>query len=203
VTTCDRCGFSIPEDAVFCPNCGAPVRKVVGKEKIREDIWRNIRLGLLGTFLALIINSMIYTAAEGLNLYFMPHFLSALIVICASRTKNIKDAMIISMLIYMLTEAILTGLLLGTLYMNGEKLASYYSIYYKDAPTLADVIFYSISPISSILAGFIGFKIAPKRREEYYESSRASAFGPALLHSTKGKLKKLKYIFLGFFIESK
>lgn len=203
MAACDKCGFSIPEDAVFCPNCGAPVRRVVEKKKPREDIWGNIRLGLMGTFLALIINSMIHTAAEGLNPYFIPSFLSALIVICASRTKNLKDAIIISMLIYLFTEAILSGLLLGTLYISGEKLASYYSIYYRDAPTLADVIFYSISPISSIISGFIGFKIAPRRKEVYYEGSRTGGFGPTLLHSMMGNLKKLKYIFLGFFIESK
>jgi len=202
VAICDKCGFNIPEDAAFCPNCGAPVRKIKEAQKPYENIWGDVRLGLLGTFLSLTITSIISAAAEGLDPYFIPPFLSALIVIYASRTKSLKDAIIVSVIIYLLTEAISSGLLLGTLYIHGEKLASYYSTYYGNVPTLADVVLYSISPITSILAGFIGFKIAPRRREVFYEHSGAGRYSPPLFYNVKGALKKLKYVFLGFFIEA-
>jgi len=29
---CAKCGAELPEDARFCPNCGAPVKKVVKEE---------------------------------------------------------------------------------------------------------------------------------------------------------------------------
>src|SRR5438093_12266873 len=31
--TCDRCGTLLPEDARFCPNCGAPVARAVTEER--------------------------------------------------------------------------------------------------------------------------------------------------------------------------
>src|SRR5213083_750704 len=31
--TCDRCGAPLPEDARFCPNCGAPVSALVTEER--------------------------------------------------------------------------------------------------------------------------------------------------------------------------
>ncbi|MEM1586592.1 MAG: zinc ribbon domain-containing protein [Candidatus Bathyarchaeia archaeon] len=198
VTTCSKCGFKLPEDAAFCPNCGAPAKKITEVERAYENIGRVIRLGLLGTFLSLIIISIISTAAEGMDLYFVPTFLSALIVIYTSRTSNLKDAVIVSMLIYLLTDAILSGLLLGTLYARGENLASYYSTYHKNAPTLADVILYAISPITAILAGFIGFRIAPRRREISPKQLKWEGFSPPLFYSVRGALKKLKYIFLAF-----
>lgn len=195
---CSKCGFELPEDAIFCPNCGAPVKKLTEERKTHESILGIIKLGLLGTFLSLIIVSVISAVAEGVELYFIPTFLSALIVIYTSGTKNLKDAIIVSMIIYLLTNAILSGLLLGTLYVQGEKLASYYSTYYENVPTLADVILYSTSPITAIFAGFVGFKIAPKRREISYEHSKWEEFGPTLFYNVKGSLKKLKYIFSAF-----
>ncbi|MEM1550770.1 MAG: zinc ribbon domain-containing protein [Candidatus Bathyarchaeia archaeon] len=198
MTKCSNCGFNVPEDAVFCPNCGAPVRRVIRTRRSSENIWGIIRLGLIGAFLSLIITAVISSAAEGINLYFIPSFLSALIVIYTSRTKDLKDATIISALTYLFAYAITSGLFLGTLYAHGESLASYYSTYFRDAPTLIDVILSPISPITAIIAGFLGYKIAPKRREVFYEYHVES--DPILFCGIKSALKKLKYILLGFFI---
>jgi len=197
---CGSCGFELPEDAAFCPNCGEPVGRIMKAQKKTESLEMITRLSLAGVFLSLLITSLIAVTAEGFELYFIPTFISALIIIYASRTKNLKDAIIISALIYLITDALLSGLLLGTLYAQGIKLASYYSAYYKDAPTLIDVILYTISPVTAILAGFAGYKIAP-RKEVYCE--RPKEEHNVLFYSVKGPLKKLKYVFLGFFIGAK
>lgn len=198
---CSNCGFDLPEDAFFCPNCGTPVRRIVEIQKAPENIWRSVRLSLIGTFLSIIISSIIAVAAEGFDPYFIPTFISALIIIYMSGTKSLRDALIISTLIYLVTEAILSGIFLGTLYTQGIKLSAYYSMYYGDAPTLTDVILYSISPITAVLAGFIGYKIS-LRREVSYERLREEP-SPTLFSGIKGSLKKFKYVFLGFFIKSK
>lgn len=198
---CSYCGFDSPEDAAFCPNCGRPLRRAAEVQGRPEDIGRIIKLGLAGVFLSLIISSVIAVAAEGFDPYFLPTFLSSLIIIYASRTKNLKDAIIISALIYLATDALLSGLLLGTLYVQGIKLSSYYSIHYRDAPTLIDVILYTISPITAILAGFIGYKVAPS--EKTFDESSKENYGSMLLYNIKGSLKKLKYAFLGFFIKAR
>lgn len=197
---CSSCGFDLPEEAAFCPNCGEPVKKIMEIQKKTEGLERIIRLSLVGVFLSLIISSVIAVSAEGFEPYFIPTFISALIVIYISRTKNLKDAIIISALIYLITDALLSGLLLGTLYAQGMKLASYYSAYYKDAPTLIDVILYAISPVTAILAGFVGYKIAP--RKGVY-GGRPGEEHDTLFYGVKGPLKKLKYVFLGFFIGAK
>lgn len=198
---CDNCGFELPEDAIFCPNCGTRVKEAELAEKRRENLGRIIMSSLMGVFLSLIISSIFSVAAEGIETYFVPTFISALIIIYASRVKSIKDAIIISALIYLFADALLSGLLLGTLYIRGMNLASYYSMYYKDAPTLIDVVLYTISPVTAVLAGVIGYKMVPKR-EVLYEQPREER-GTMLFYILRSPLKKLKYLSLGFFIEAK
>ncbi|MEM1515262.1 MAG: zinc ribbon domain-containing protein [Candidatus Bathyarchaeia archaeon] len=197
MTKCTNCGFNLPRDAAFCPNCGAPVRKVIKAKVVQENISWIIRLSLIGAFLSLIIYSIGSVIAENVSLYFIPTFVSALIIIYTSRTKSLKDAITISVLIYLFTNAILSGLTLGIIYIQGEKLVPYY----ENFPTLIDVILYPITPLTSILAGFIGSKIAPERIERPYEYPMES--GPMLFYGIKRGLKKLKYSFFGFFIEAR
>lgn len=197
MTKCTNCGFDLPRDAAFCPNCGKPVKRIAEAKGAQENISWIIKLSLMGAFLSLIIYSIASLIAEDISLYFIPTFISALIIIYTSRTKSLKDAIIISALIYLFTNAILSGLTLGIIYAQGEKLASYY----ENIPTLIDVILYPITPITSILAGFIGSKIAPKRIERPYEYPMES--GPTLFYGVRRSLKKLKYAFSGFFIEAK
>src|SRR6266540_1228537 len=33
VDTCDRCGYPLPPEAKFCPNCGAPISAVEATER--------------------------------------------------------------------------------------------------------------------------------------------------------------------------
>lgn len=36
---CRRCGFELPEDALFCPNCGAAVTSVAPKSRLELASW--------------------------------------------------------------------------------------------------------------------------------------------------------------------
>jgi hypothetical protein len=201
VVKCSKCGFELPEGSAFCPNCGAPVEKARGTYKPEENVLNLIWLGILGTFLSIAISMVFSTVAGDVDLYFLPSFLSALAIIYLSRVKGLKDALIVAAVIYLLTDAVGYALFLGTLYAQGETLASFYLKYYRNAPTLADVLIYPISPVTAILSGYIGSKIAPRRVEEQHGYFR-ERFEPALSYITciaKNPLKKLKYILLGFY----
>jgi hypothetical protein len=189
---CSRCGFKLPEGALFCPNCGSPVRKVEEKQIApSESITRPITLGLLGSFLSLTISSLMSFA--NIQLYFVPHFLASLIVIYFSGTRGLKDAAIVSMVTYLFTDAIIAGMILGSLYVANQSLASLYMDY--GVPTLLDVIMYLISPVTAILTAYIGSKIAPKRRETI-AYIREEGYGPPLFHGVEnledGAFKRFK-----------
>ncbi|MEM1997122.1 MAG: zinc ribbon domain-containing protein [Candidatus Bathyarchaeia archaeon] len=187
MATCSRCGFKLPEGAAFCPNCGAPVERV--EEAAPSDsIAGLLRLGLMGSFLSLAISVL----AGPVNLYFVPSFLLALAVIYFSRLNRLKDAVIVAMAIYLFTDAIITGLFLGTIYASNQTLAEYYNGY---MPTIIDVLMYTISPIMAIIAGYVGFKISPRKKEEAY--FKGGGVEPTLTYSLGRGLKKLKYVFLG------
>lgn len=194
MATCSKCGFRLPSDAAFCPNCGAPTKKIEEHAVPSDFIGNLLILGLLGTFLSLSISML----AGPIELYFLPSFFSALVVIYFSRTKRLKDAIIIAATIYLFTDAILTGLFLGTLFATRRPIDSYYAEYYRNyVPTIVDVIMYSISPVMAVVSGYIGFKIAPKKREEVYVYPRESGIGPTLVYNIKNTFKKFKYGVMG------
>ncbi|MEM1606727.1 MAG: zinc ribbon domain-containing protein [Candidatus Bathyarchaeia archaeon] len=186
MAACSRCGFKLPEGAAFCPNCGAPIKKVE-EAAPSEKIGGLLRLGIMGAFLSLAISVL----AGPINLYFIPSFISALLVIYFSRLSRLKDAVIVAMAIYIFTDAMLTGIFLGTVYVSNTPLADYYGDY---MPTIVDVLLYTVSPLMAIVAGYIGFKISPGKKEEVYFKG---GLEPTLTYSLGGGLKKLKYVFLG------
>ncbi|MBS7625089.1 MAG: zinc-ribbon domain-containing protein [Candidatus Bathyarchaeia archaeon] len=192
MATCSKCGFKLPEGAAFCPNCGAPVERVREEAAPSESIAGLLRLSIMGAFLALAI----LLFAGSVNLYFLPYFFSALIVIYFSKVNRLKDAVIVATAIYLFGDAFLTGLFLGEVYISNQPLAAYYGDY---APTIIDVLMYSISPIMAIVAGYIGFKISPRRREEesYPKGFRFEPTSTYFTRSLAFLLKKLKYSFLG------
>lgn len=192
MAACSKCGFTLPEGAVYCPNCGTPVKGVEKKDLSADSIAGPIRLGLIGTLLSVTILMM--SSPLMVDLYFIPSFLSTIAVTYFSRTKRLKDAVIIAMTTYLFTEAINAGLVLGMLYVEQQKLSSLYGDY---IPSLIDVLMYSISPITAIIAGYIGFKLAPEKREELYAYTREGGFGPTLLYRLRGDLKKFKYVLFG------
>jgi hypothetical protein len=197
MATCSKCGFRIPEGAVFCPNCGAPVKKIEEYVTPSDRIEKLIRLGLLGTLLSFSITYLIASLAGSIELYFIPSFLSSLVIIYFSRTKNLKDAIIVAAVIYLFTEAIFNGLFLGTLLAMQQSIDSYYAEYYRNyVPTIVDVLMYSISPVTAIIAGYIGSKMALRGREEMYGYLRERSIGPTLAYNIRSALKKFKLLLL-------
>ena len=191
MTKCSKCGFELPESAVFCPNCGAQVKRAEEKYSApSESILNPIRLGLLGAFLSIIILMF----APSVDLYFLPSFVSTLAVVYFSRTRRLRDALIIAMTTYLFTDAVTGGLTLGYLYASKQPIALLYGEY---VPTLVDVVMYFISPVTAIIAGYIGWSIAPRRREAGYTYIRDRWLGPAVIYSIRKGLKKFKYALLG------
>lgn len=186
MATCNRCGFGLPEGAVFCPNCGAPTKKVKGVAPSLDSIAEPIRLGLVGTLLSLTI--LMLLSSLMIRPYFIPSFLSALAVTYFSRTKRLRDAVIIAMTIYLFTDAIDAGITLGTLYIEQQQIASIFEGY---IPSLIDVLMYSISPVTAIIAGYIGSRLAPEKREEPYAYIKEGGFEPTLAYSLEAASKNL------------
>jgi len=157
---CEKCGFKLPEGAGFCPNCGAIIKK---GEEISESpnvsLAKYLQLGLLGALLSVTI-SYFFSEAQ---LYFIPSFISSLAIIYLYRVGKLKDALITAMIVYLFEEAILSALFFGSVYASNTSLAYVYADY--GVPTLVDVIMYVASPITSIIAGYVGASLVPKKKE--------------------------------------
>jgi len=65
--------------------------------------------------------------------------------------------MTISFIVYLFSDAILGGMIFGTLYMEGISLSEAYRGYLL---TFLDVAAYAFNPVSALIAAYIGNKIA-------------------------------------------
>ncbi len=198
MTNCSKCGFKLPNGAVYCPNCGAPIKKIQEQHVstiAAPSVANLIRLGILGTFLSVMISSF----TSSVDLYFLPSFISSLAVIFFSRTSRFRDAIIIAMTTYLFTDAVAAGITLGYLCAFNEPIASLYGNY---IPTLLDALMYSISPITAILAGYIGSKLLSRRRGDIYTQKRTRT-GPPVVYSLRETFKKFKYGLTGSYTRIK
>jgi len=160
MSRCERCGFVLPEGAVFCPNCGAPIKqKTAVLVSTRDDVTSFLNKGLLGAFLSVTM----WYFSPNVDLFFLPSFMASLIVTYLSRVKRFKDATLIALTIYLFADAIEAGIVLGSVYASNEPLASLYGDY---VPTLFDVLMYTVSPLTALVAGYIGARLAPGKEEE-------------------------------------
>lgn len=154
---CDNCRFRLPEGAEYCPNCGSPVRKRAEVPVAsRSAIGRILQAGVMGAFLSILISSF---SPQGVDMYFIPSFLSSLIAIYLSRARRLDEAVTIALTIYVFADGILTGIALGTLYAEGISLGDIYAGY---VPTLIDVIMYTADPVTAIVAGYIGVRLTSR-----------------------------------------
>ena len=160
MTKCEKCGFPLPEDAEYCPNCGAPVRKRV--MPIRAPLIpleKILQAGILGAFISVMITSLIPFRN---GLYFVPSFLSSILVIFLFRTRRLEEAVFVAFAVYLFADAILSGIMLGTLYVENIPLSEAYRGY---ELSILDVIAYLFSPVSAIIAAYIGNKITQGAKE--------------------------------------
>ncbi len=148
----------MPSGAIYCPNCGSSGEQ---KKEIRTKWGRAIfdflKIAIPGAILSITI--ILFSAP--LDLYFIPSFVASIIVVYLSRTKKIDDAIVISAIVYLLTDGIINGTNLAVLYVNNQSFAAYPEIVNK-VPTLLDVLMYIISPITVFVAAYLGSRFSPK-----------------------------------------
>ena len=160
MTKCEKCGFPLPEDAEYCPNCGAPVRKRVMPIKAPLiPLEKILQAGILGAFVSVMITSLIPFRT---GLYFVPSFLSSILVIFLFRTRRLEEAVFVAFTVYLFADAILSGIMLGTLYIENIPLSEAYRGY---ELSILDVVAYLFSPVSAIIAAYIGNKITQGAKE--------------------------------------
>jgi len=154
---CDKCGFSLPDGAGYCPNCGSPVKK---KTEVYVSsgvsIGRILQAGIMGAFISVMISSF---SPPNIDLYFIPSFLASLIAIYLARARKLEEAVAIAFTVYIFTDAIIACIFLGTFHFQNVPIAEAYGNY---VPTLVDVVMYTINPITAIIAGYIGTKLTAK-----------------------------------------
>ncbi|MCW4020817.1 MAG: zinc ribbon domain-containing protein [Candidatus Bathyarchaeota archaeon] len=157
MVNCDRCGFPLPVGAEYCPSCGAPVkRKPEAYVPSAASLGKMLQIGMLGAVLSTMISSF---SPLNVDLYFIPSFVSSLIAVYLMRTRELNESVAVALAVYIFADGILAVYFLGTLYSQRIPLAEVYGNY---IPTLQDVIMYAGSPVSAVVAGYIGNKIAPK-----------------------------------------
>jgi len=184
---CDNCGLLLPEGAAYCPYCGARVEK---KQEIsiagRESLARILQAGVLGAFLSVMISSL---SPSGINLYFIPSFLSSLLVIFMSRSKRLDEAVTVSLAVYIFADAVWAGITLGSLYFQDIPLADIYGNW---VPNLVDVVMYTVSPITAIIAGYVGVRLNFRTRvaERPPIAHRREEEPGGVIYSLKSKVER-------------
>ena len=154
MSNCDKCGFPLPEGAEYCPNCGSRVRiKTVPPKLPSVSIAKIIQAGVLGAFLSVMISSL---SPPWLQLYFIPSFVSSVLVIFLFRARGIEESVTISFAVYLFADAILGGIIFGSLYVQSIPLSDAYRGY---VLTFLDVAAYVFNPVSALIAAYIGNRL--------------------------------------------
>lgn len=158
----------MPEEALFCPNCGTPVeqKKAAPTQPVQEPkaMGKTLMAGAIGTFLSILINVFFP------SLYFLPSFIASLVAIYFFKLRSFNETLVASLMIYLFTDGILGILILGMFYY-ATNTPFEFSL---GVPSLWDVLSYILSPITAFLAGYLGVVmssgrppiILPRREEE-------------------------------------
>ena len=121
-----------------------------------------IQAGVLGAFFSVMISSF---TPRGIQLYFIPSFISSMLVIFLLRVRRLEDAVAVAFAVYLFADALLGGMTLGYLYIQNISLSEAYRGY---SLTLIDVAGYISNPVSALIAAYVGNKLVLNiwRREE-------------------------------------
>ncbi len=163
---CRNCGVQLSENATLCPNCGEPVEvKTQFTPDIKKTALRCLVIGLVGSVLSMAINLF-----SGIDLYFIPSFVSSIFIIYTYRVNDFRESLIATFAVYLFTDGILGTLVLGQYYILNET--------YIFIPGFWDVALYPFNPISALIAAYVGVKISPKGRGKPVSVPRRREEGP-------------------------
>ena len=146
----------MPEEAAFCPNCGAPAEEKASapSQPLEEarGVEELLKAGALGIVLSVAMNVL-----SPANLYFLPSFLASLVAVYAFRIQRLGESLATAFMIYLMTDGILGTLILGMFYYTNTPFEISF------VPGLWEALSYTISPITAFFAGYVGAKVFPKR----------------------------------------
>jgi len=151
---CSNCGFPLPEGAEYCPNCGARVKKAPTFQQYPSaSLGKIIQAGVLGAFISVMLSSL--TSPE-VQLYFIPSFISSILMIFLFRVKRLEEAVTIAFSVYLFADAILGGMIFGSLYIENISLSEAYRGYMLTFLDIATIVF---NPVSALIAAYLGNKL--------------------------------------------
>jgi hypothetical protein len=151
---CENCGFPLPEGAEYCPNCGVRVKKAPTPPQVPgTSLGRIIQAGVLGAFISVMISSL---SVPDVHLYFIPSFVSSVLVVFLFRVRRLEEAVTIAFSVYLFADAVLGGIIFGSLYVNNIPLSEAYRGYML---SFLDVATYVFNPVSALIAAYLGNKL--------------------------------------------
>jgi hypothetical protein len=155
MANCEKCGVMLPNGAEYCPNCGSPVKKTLqAAVPAIANVSKLIQAGLTGAAISVLVQIFIPSS----QLYFFPSFAGAIIAIYIFQARRLDEAMIISLSAYLFADAILVGIIFGSIYIEtGNILLS--DIYSGQVLTLFDIVMYVANPVTALIAGYIGNRL--------------------------------------------
>lgn len=117
------------------------------------SIEKSIQAGVLGAFISVMISSL---SPPWIQLYFIPSFLSSVLVIFLFRARRLDEAVTIAFAVYLFADAILGGIIFGSLYIQNISLSEAYRGYMLTFLDVATLVF---DPVSALIAAYIGNKL--------------------------------------------
>ncbi len=164
---CSNCGFPLPEGAEYCPNCGVRVKKeLTPQQPLPVSLGRIIQAGILGAFISVMISSL---SPPEIQLYFIPSFLSSVLVIFIFRTRRLEEAVTVAFSVYLFADAILGGIIFGSIYVQNIPLSEVYRGYMLTFLDVATLVF---NPVSALIAAYLGNKLIMSTEVKTKEQER-------------------------------
>jgi hypothetical protein len=158
MANCEKCGVLLPNGAEYCPNCGSPVKKTPQAfVPATVNISRLLQAGLSGAFISVLLQFFIPSS----QLYFLPSFAGALIAIYVFQARRLDEAIIISLSVYLFADAIIVGIIFGSIYIETGDIALS-QLYEGQVLTLFDIVMYVANPVTALIAGYIGNRLISK-----------------------------------------
>jgi len=164
---CENCRFPLPEGAEYCPNCGTRVKKPpTPPQFLGISLGKIIQAGVLGALISVMISSL---QPPDIRLYFIPSFVSSVLVVFLFKARRLEEAVALAFSVYLFADAIVNGIILGSLYFQDIPLSEVYRGY---ELTFLDVVTYIFNPVSALIAAYLGNRLIAGGRPEQEQPER-------------------------------